>query len=275
MVKLKVGVLNLMHDKEDTQKRFQKIFNQLPVEVELEFFYPKTKYEGVEVPEHVSAISNPLDLAKVKDFDGFIITGAPIEHFDFKDVTYIEEIRCLLSELDRNHVQQLYLCWGAMAALNYFYDIQKIALPSKIFGIYPNEIEKMHPLLNGLKDNFLAPHARYADMNIKQIAQDSRLEINALSKSGQLLLVTSPSYPERTFLFAHLEYGKNALLKEYQRETAAHPEKEYQKPENYFSRETPNLPEFKWKAAQKLFFENWIKKLVKEKNHDNNLQLSY
>ncbi|QNQ81657.1 homoserine O-succinyltransferase [Lactobacillus sp. PV037] len=275
MKPIKIGILNLMHDKEDTQKRFEKIFKNSKNDIKVEFFYPKTKYQDKEVPENVKAISQPLDLTKVADFDGFIITGAPIEHFDFKDVTYIEEIRCLLSELDRNHVQQLYLCWGAMAALNYFYGIKKVPLSQKIFGIYPNEILKAHPLLAGLSKDFLAPHARYADMDIEQIAQDPRLEINSLSKNRNLLLVTSPPYPERTFLFAHLEYGRNALRKEYQREINAHPERNYQKPENYFSRETPNLPEFKWKNTQEHFFKNWINELIKEKNYGRNLQLSY
>lgn len=275
MQELKIGVLNLMHDKVDTQKRFKKVFAETGIPVKLEFFYPKTKYQNRSVPKEVAEISQPLNLKKIKDFDGFIITGSPIEHLDFEDVTYIEEIRCLLTELDQNHVQQLYLCWGAMAALNYFYGIKKLQLPKKIFGIYPNQIVQPHTLLKDLPNSFLAPHARYAEMDRLQIAQDSRLQINSLTDSKHLLLVTSPPFPERTFLFAHLEYGQNALLKEYKREVAAHPEKHYQKPENYFSRETPNIPEFKWEDTQKIFFRNWLKKLIKEKKYGNNLQLSY
>lgn len=275
MQELKIGVLNLMHDKVDTQKRFKKVFAETGIPTQLEFFYPKTKYQNRRVPKEVAEISQPLDLTKIKDFDGFIITGSPIEHLDFEDVTYIEEIRCLLTELDQNQVQQLYLCWGAMAALNHFYGIKKLQLPKKIFGIYPNQIVQPHLLLKGLPSGFLAPHARYAEMDRAQIAHDPRLQINSLTDSNHLLLVTSPPFPERTFLFAHLEYGPNALLKEYQREIAAHPEKNYQKPENYFLDEKNKFPEFTWAQTQKVFFKNWLKKLIKEKNYGNNLQLSY
>lgn len=256
---LKIGVLNIMHDKLRTQQRFKEIFDEAPFDVDLQFFYPKMHYQDRPVPSEVAAISKPLDLTNIKDFDGFIITGSPIERFNFDEVTYIDEVRCLLSELDRNHVQQLYLCWGAMAAMNYFYGIEKKKLTEKVFGVFSHKINCCHELLNGISSGFLAPHARYEEMDKNQIEQDPNLTINAEDENGNLFLVTASKNPERIFLFSHLEYDKPALLEEYQREKAAHPEIEYKKPENYFlDKEKMQDPQFKWKKIQKQFFFNWL-----------------
>lgn len=256
---LKIGILNIMHDKLRTRQRFEKIFAKAPFDVELTFFYPQMHYQNRPVPPEVRAISEPLDLKKIKDFDGFIITGSPIEQFEFNEVTYIEEVRCLLTELDKNHVQQLYLCWGAMAAMNYFYNIDKEKLPKKIFGVFPHQIKQSNDLLTGLNPGFFAPHARYEEMNREQIKQNPDLIINAEDENGNLFSVSAPAHPERVFLFSHLEYDRPALLEEYQREIAAHPEINYQKPQNYFlDEEKMQDPQFKWQESQQRFFFNWL-----------------
>lgn len=158
--RIKLGVLNLMHDKLDTQQRFAHV---LP-DADLTFFYPRMHYQNRPVPPEVAKISQPLDLNHIQDFDGFIITGAPLDHLDFEQVTYIEEVRCLLQLLDKYKLQQLYFCWGAMVALDYFYDIQKRILAEKIFGTFPHLIIEPNSLLNGLSQGFIAPHARYAEI---------------------------------------------------------------------------------------------------------------
>lgn len=124
----------------------------------LTFLYPRSHYLHRPVPTEVSATSSePLDIDRIKEFDGFIITSAPIDHLAFHDVEYIEEIRCLIQELDKQRKQQLYFCWGAMAAMNYFYGIRKRILAEKIFGIFPHLIIEPHPLLDGLSQGFIAP----------------------------------------------------------------------------------------------------------------------
>lgn len=259
---LKIGILNIMHDKADTQRRYHKIFEQMPFDVDATFFYPRTHYLKRPVPDEVARISQPLDLKQVKNFDAFIITGAPIEHFAFDEVEYMEEIRCLLDELNKNHVEQLYFCWGAMAAMNHFYGIKKEMLPKKLFGVYPHEITGKNELLANLADDFLAPHARYAEMNHEEIVNDPRLQVDAVTDHGALFLVSAVDHPEQTFLFSHMEYDRDALLKEYQREVAAHPEDDYQKPENYFlNSKTMSDPIFSWEKTQKIFFYNWLKKV--------------
>lgn len=255
---LQIGILNLMHDKVDTQRRFKKVLQQPNYDVELTFFYPRTHYLNRPVPRLVRQISKPLDLSLVKDFDGFIITGAPIEKLSFSDITYISEIHQLIDQLTAADIPQLYVCWGAMAAANYLYGIEKHCLPEKIFGIFPNQLTGRSRLLAGLPNGFLAPHARYAELDRYQVQANPNLIIEATTINHDLFSFRARN-AKQYFLFSHLEYGRKALLKEYQRERNAHPGREYIKPQNYF-RDPVHMrePEFKWQSAQRIFFANWL-----------------
>ena len=259
---IKIGILNLMHDKVDTQKRFTNLFAHTAYPVELTFLYPQTHYRGRAVPDLIQQISQPLDLNRVNEFDAFIITGAPIEQLNFNDVTYIDEIRHLIDQLVRFDIPQLYICWGAMAAANYLYGIEKHRLPEKLFGIFPNHIVNQGPLLAGLPDGFLAPHARYAELDHQQIIDHPDLVLEATTIDGDLFSFRAPKY-QQSFLFAHLEYGREALLKEYRREKNAYPDREYAKPQNYFLDPIHMKgPQFKWQPAQHIYFDNWLQTVV-------------
>lgn len=263
---LKIGILNLMHDKVDTQKRFTHVLQQTGKQVELTYFYPVDHYQDKPVPELVSAISEPLDLKRVARLDAFIVTGAPIEQIDFNEVTYIAELQALFDCLNTNHIEQLYVCWGAMAAANYFYGIDKYLLKNKLFGIYPQLILEENPLLAGLDQGFLAPHARYAELDLQQV-QTSTLHVLATTVQNELFLAENQKQ-HQTYLFSHLEYEKEALLKEYQRELAANPKKMNQlaKPQNYFKDERAmQQPLFSWQQAQECFFANWMQTVCKSK----------
>lgn len=259
---LRIGVLNLMHDKVDTQERFAKVLQNGPYQVELEFFYPRSHYTGRPVPDLVQQISRPLDVQDVADYDAFIITGAPVEQLPFEEITYLEEVHQLIDRLVEQDVPQLYICWGAMAAANYLYGIAKRPLPAKLFGVFPNFRCYPDPLLAGLPDGFLAPHARYAEMDVARIAADPRLVINAVTKDQRLFSFRAREQ-KQYFLFSHLEYGRDALLKEYQRERNAHPDVQYKKPQNYF-RDPLHMtgPEFSWARTQRTFFDNWLRSVA-------------
>lgn len=252
-----IGILNLMHNKLDTQRQFAQA---LPA-AKLTFLYPQMHYQNRPVPKEVRRTSQPLDIERIMEFDGFIITGAPIDHLDFAQVEYIDEVRCLLQALDKARLPQLYFCWGAMAALDYFYHIKKVILKEKIFGLYPHLIIQPHPLLSGLGQGFIAPHARYAEMDKTQIMLNPELTINSVDDNGHLFLVSSTSRPEQSFVFSHIEYGSSGLKDEYEREIAAHPERSYKKPENY----SLTKPLFRWQNTQRTFFNNWLKEIEKSK----------
>lgn len=133
---LKIGILNLMHDKVDTQQRFSTVLKAGPFDVKIQHLYPQTHYLTRPVPDLVQHISAPLNLNNLQNFDAFIITGAPVEQIPFDEITYINEVHQLIDKLARLNIPQLYICWGAMAAANYLYEIPKQQLPEKIFGVF-------------------------------------------------------------------------------------------------------------------------------------------
>lgn len=264
MPPLKIGILNLMHDKPETNARFTKVLTHSGQPVDLRFYYPQTHYPD-GVPAAVSSILAPLDLDAAAKLDGFIITGAPVEKFAFSDVTYIDEVRALMDVLVAHRITQLYLCWGGMAALDYFYGVEKHMLPHKLFGVYRQHVLTPSRLLKGLPEGFYAAHARYAEMDRAQIEAAPQLRLEATTTGGALFLVGNPQ-ARQTFMFAHLEYGRKGLLHEYQREIAAHPDRHYRKPEHYFAAPaTMSRPQFKWEQTQHVFFDQWVKRAAKER----------
>lgn len=276
---LKLGILNLMSNKLESIDHFNQVFKETGMPVKITYFYPKGHYLGREIPTEVKENMEPLELEKLQALDGFIISGSPIERHDFEEVTYIQEVRDLLSYLDEFVPNQLYICWGGMVALNYFYGIEKQILPRKLFGVYKQTISQSSKLLQGLTPGFLADHARYAEMNLNQIQANDKLQVGATTESNHLFLVEA-KYKNQAFLFSHLEYDKDGLLKEYVRESEAHPEITYQKPENYFKdTETLTGTQYKWQQTRQVFFSNWMKQVAENKNirrnyHEKNRKVS-
>lgn len=264
---LKIGILNVMHDKEATNRRFNHVLQIAQVPVDLTFYYPRDHYQNRPVPEEVATLLQPLDLPQVKTFDAFIITGAPIEQIEFADITYIQEVRELLAVLRANVPNLLFVCWGGMVAANYYYGINKAVFNNghKLFGVFPNQILAPDPLLNGLADGFLAPHARYAELKHQEVAKISDLVFTAQTDNEQLFSMRSLNGQEN-YLFAHLEYDCYGLRDEYQREIAAHPERFYKLPLNDWNPQTDQTP-FGWQETQQIYYRNWIKLVAKNLNN--------
>ncbi len=248
---LRIGILNLMSDKKNTKERFEKRLKQAGYNVDIEFFYPTEHYISRPLPDEVKELAKPLDLEKVAQMDGFIVTGAPIEDVEYDEVDYINELRGLFACLDKNDIEQLYVCWGAMAAANYFYGIDKMQLSEKYFGVFPNNAFADSDLMRGLALDFMAPHARYADVNVKQVDEHPDLDFTAKSKRGDAFLFEAKQKPQ-SFLLAHLEYGPDALQKEYERELGANPTADIPK---------PCFAHISWEDTSNTFFKNWLERV--------------
>lgn len=240
-----------MHDKEATQERFTKRLQKACQNVEVTYFYPTMHYANRPVPAAVQAIAQPLDLDLVAEMDGFIVTGAPLEQKDFTEITYWDELVELFDFLSAHHIEQLYVCWGAMAAANYFYNIEKDRLPQKVFGVYQNKILQPTALTEGLSFGFKAPHARYADLNVAQIMEEPDLTLTGISQNGHVF--SFEALEQQTFLLAHLEYQAGALEAEYQREKAAFPNRDIAQPENV---------QTSWEETSRIFYRNWLEKVA-------------
>ncbi|MFT8459906.1 MAG: homoserine O-succinyltransferase [Liquorilactobacillus ghanensis] len=260
---LQIGILNLMHDKLRTRIELQQVLQQTSQAVKLHFYYPRMHYQNRPVPADVQATASPLDLTAVAKLDAFIITGAPLDQLPFAQITYLSELQSLFQVLTKVP-QRLYLCWGAMVALHEIYQIGKQKLPRKLFGVYPQQILTADPLLQGLKNHFWAPHARYAEADRAQIEAHPQLKITAVSQAGNLFLVQN-RFGNETMLFSHLEYQADSLMAEYHREIAAHPDRHYQLPE------MQTTAAFAWQQTQQLFFQNWLNLVAATVNNNGGL----
>lgn len=226
-----VGLLVLMHDKVGAINDWQ---NALGPQVRVQAFYPKS-----HVPQN-PGVMQPLDLQLATQMDAFIITGAPVDRLTFEDVWYYPEVTQLIDALQAAAVPQLYLCWGAMAALHHEFDLEKFRLPQKLFGVYPQHQLMASPLLKGLPERFLAPHARFADFSIEAIR--SKVDLIATTTNGHSFLATAG---RQTFLFAHLEYQRFGLWQEAQRANSA------------LAFNDDPLHHWGWENTRNIFFANW------------------
>ncbi|KRN99113.1 homoserine O-acetyltransferase/O-succinyltransferase family protein [Companilactobacillus kimchiensis] len=260
MEQIKIGILNLMQNKLETMQNFQNVLGD---NVELKFYYSATRYLNRQLNSDITNSMSPLDLSEVKDLDGFIITGSPVEKLDFPQVSYFDEINELIDLLDQLNIPQLYVCWGAMAALNRLYDIDKKILPHKAFGVFQNQILAETPLLKNISDNFPAPHARFAEMDHEQLESEPTLKVNSISQNGLLTLVES-TQKHQTFIFSHLEYQRDGLDKEYQRELNSPKVHGAFPASNYYS-PLDHRPMFFWKQTQENFYKNWLQTVNEHK----------
>ncbi|HIY91650.1 homoserine O-acetyltransferase/O-succinyltransferase family protein [Companilactobacillus sp. HBUAS56275] len=261
MEPIKIGILNLMQNKLETMYNFQRALKL--DSVELIFYYSATRYVDRTLSPEITDNMRPLDLDEIKNLDGFIISGSPVEKLDFPQVSYFDEINDLIDQLNHINMPQLYVCWGAMAALNRIYDIQKKLLPHKVFGIFQNQILKDSKYLDNISDNFPAPHARYAEMDHEEIQNNPHLTIKAISENGLLTLVESVDR-NQTFVFSHLEYQKDSLDNEYRRELASPKVKQPFPALNYYS-PLDRKPTFAWKQTQLNFYHNWLQSVSEYK----------
>lgn len=252
-----------MYNKIETNENFYKSLTREHNNVELVYYYSATRYVNRKLDSAITNTMKPLDLDDLDKLDGFIITGSPIEHLDFSEVTYKDEVNALLDKLNQMEIPQLYVCWGAMVALNHLYGIDKKILPHKTFGVFQNNVLHSSKLLHNISNNFPAPHARYAEMSQQQINDNSQLTINVINDKGLLFLAESKNKPQ-SFLFSHLEYQRDDLKKEYDREFEAHPEKHPVQPINYYS-PINQQPMFAWKDVQSKFFGNWVEEVAEKK----------
>lgn len=259
---VKIGILNVMHDKKATKDRFTHVLHEAQIPVDLSFYYPKTHYQNRPVPNEVTDMMAPLEIETVKSFDAFIITGAPIERIDYDDITYIAEIRELLAMLKASVPNLLFVCWGGMVAANYFFGIGKTTLNNghKLFGVFPDKICAPDPLLNGLRDGFLAPHARYAELNHQDLKATPELIVTAKTIDDYLFSMRTRD-GQQNYLFAHLEYDRYGLRDEYLRETQAYPERFYKLPVNDWSPNSEATP-FAWQQTQQIYYRNWVKSVA-------------
>ena len=254
---LKIIVLNLMPTKIATETQLARVLANSPLQVEMNLLTMDSHMPTHISQEHMEAFYKTLDEVKEEYFDGLIITGSPVEHLPFKEVDYWDEL-CDIFEFARTHVYStMFLCWGAQAALNYYYGIKKYPLDKKIFGVFRHNVERqMNPLMRGFDERFYAPHSRHTEIRREDIEAVPELRILAYSEEAGAHIISTEN-GRQIFVLGHQEYDKDTLEQEYLRDKEKGLDIEV--PENYYVNDDPNEEIiFRWRSHGNLLFSNWL-----------------
>ena len=258
---LKILLLNLMPKKIETETQFSRLLGNTPLQVELELIHTKSHKSKNVAEEHLLAFYKTFDEVKDKYYDGFIITGAPVEHMEFEEVEYWQELVEIM-EWSKTHVHStLHICWGAQAGLYYHYGIKKYQLDEKLFGVFPHKVDyKRSILFRGFDETFMVPQSRHTTVKAEDILAVPALKILASSEEAGVYAVMNKN-GRSIFITGHSEYDADTLKGEYLRDLSQG--KPISIPKNYFPGDNPKkAPVVSWRAHANLLFSNWLNYFV-------------
>ena len=254
---LQIVVLNLMPTKVDTETQLCRLLGNTPLQVELTLIVTKSYQSKNTSAEHLATFYQHFDDIKHRNFDGMIITGAPVEHLDFEEVDYWKEL-CEIMEWSKEHVHStLHICWGAQAGLYYHFGVKKYPLDEKLFGVFPHTVDyKRSILFRGFDDIFYAPHSRHSEVRREDIEAVPALRILASSEMAGIYAVTTKN-GRQIFVTGHSEYDAGTLKREYLRDkNLGLP---ITVPYNYFPNDDPEKePPVTWRSSAHMLFANWL-----------------
>ena len=258
---LRIGLLNLMPTKITTETQLSRLLGNTPLQVEL-FLIQVSSHQPKNTPqEHMIAFYRTFEEIKDEYFDGFIITGAPVEQLPFEEVEYWPEL-CRIMEWTKTHVHStLHICWGAQAALYYHFGVEKIPLKEKLFGVFLHRVLYKNPiLLRGFDDEFWVPHSRHTTVRWEDVAAIPEIKILAGSEQAGLYAM-STQYGHQLFITGHSEYDPETLKLEYLRDKNTG--KPIHVPMNYFPEDDDTKPPIvRWRGHANLLFSNWLNYIV-------------
>ena len=255
---LRVALLNIMPMKETTEADFIRLLASSEKEVELTLLKLDTHTPKHASPEHMQRYYTAFSEVRDIQFDGLIITGAPIEKIEYEEVTYWPEL-CTIFDWAKEHVTStLFICWAAQAGLYQKFGIQKHLLPQKMFGIFPHSIAKPEfQLFNGFNDTIYVPHSRHTELRREDIIAEERIELLSESEQSGVYIMQEKG-TRNFFITGHSEYALYTLDGESRRDVSKGLPIEL--PLNYYLNNNPeNEPVNSWQATARLLFGNWLK----------------
>lgn len=261
---LRIIILNLMPTKEETETQLLRLLSNTPLQVDVEFLQVATHKAKNVSKSHLDKFYYTFNEIKDNRYDGMIITGAPVEHLEFEQVDYWEELCEIMEWSKKNVYSTYYICWAAQAGLYYHYGIQKHPLEKKMFGIFPHRsLDDTHPLMRGLDDVYYVPHSRHTTVKRQDIAQVKDLQILSYSDISGVHIVADMDC-RKFFVTGHSEYDRDTLAKEYYRDKGKGLEIDL--PFNYFPNDDENLvPNMIWRGTANLLINNWLNYFVYQK----------
>ncbi len=258
---LRILLLNLMPTKIETETQILRLLSNSPLQVDVDLLQTATHISKNVSQEHILKFYKVFDDVKNSRYDGLVITGAPVEHLEFEEVDYWEELCEIFEWAKTNVYSSFYICWGAQAGLYYHYGLPKYSLDEKVFGIFPHKpLDLFHPLMRGLNDVFYVPHSRHTEIRFKDIAKVKDLQVLSYSDISGIHLLSDMDC-RNFYTTGHSEYDRDTLANEYFRDlNKGLPIKI---PYNYFPDDDPaQKPLITWRETGSLLISNWLNYFV-------------
>jgi homoserine O-succinyltransferase/O-acetyltransferase len=264
---LRIGLLNLMPKKIQTETQFARLIGATPLQIDFQLIRMSEHQSRNTAAEHMDAFYRPFREVRDEKFDGLIITGAPIEHLPFEEVTYWDEL-CEVFDWTQTHVQSTFgVCWGGMAMIHYFHGVPKHMLAEKAFGCFRHKVlAPASPYLRGFSDDVLIPVSRWTEVRADDVAALPELSTLIASPEVGPCLIEDPCH-RALYIFNHLEYDSGTLKEEYDRDVAA--DKLIAVPVNYYPGNDPSRPPMnRWRSHAHLLYGNWVNEIYQSTPYD-------
>ena len=265
---LRIGLLNLMPKKIQTETQFARLIGATPLQIDLSLIRMTEHQTKNTAAEHMETFYRPFAevAASGEKFDGLIITGAPIEHLPFEEVTYWDELRAVM-DWTQTHVHSTFgVCWGGMAMIYHFYGVQKHMLPDKAFGCFRHaNVEPTSPFLRGFSDDCVIPVSRWTEVRQSEIDGAGLRTLLASEEVGPCLVEDQAH--RALYIFNHFEYDRDTLKQEYDRDVAGGAV--ITVPQNYYPGNDAQRPPLnRWRSHAHLLYGNWINEMYQTTPYD-------
>ncbi len=260
---LQIGLLNLMPLKEQTETQFARLIGASPIQIELTLIRMTEHQSRNASAAHMASFYQSFQQIKHRKFDGLIITGAPIEHLPFEEVSYWDEMQEVMDWTQSNVLSTFGVCWGGMALAYHHHNVPKIIMPQKHFGCYRHKnLAPASHYLRGFSDDFTVPVSRWTEL--READLPAGLDILMHSDEVGPCLIEDKAH-RSLYIFNHLEYDSDTLAQEYRRDIAKG--QNIDVPRDYFPDNNPNLPpENRWRSHAHLLYGNWINEIYQTTN---------
>ncbi|MBR6344065.1 MAG: homoserine O-succinyltransferase [Selenomonadaceae bacterium] len=255
---LRLLILNLMPIKSVTETQLLRLLGNTPLQVEVDFIYTESYVPTHTSQDYLTEFYGTFAEVRHRKYDGFIITGAPVEFMDFEEVAYWEEVAEIMEWSKTHAYSSFHICWGAQAGLYYHYGIPKYILPKKISGVYKHHLCVEHEkLFRGFDDEFYVPHSRNTEEHKEDILNVPELTILAEAEDEAGVYAIANLEQRQFFITGHAEYDPLTLKQEYDRDVKAGLDPEI--PRNYYPKDDPTQkPIVRWRSVAHLLFANWL-----------------
>ncbi len=254
---LKIVILNLMPLKISTETDLLRLLSNSPLQIEIDLLKPQGHTPKNTPVEHMREFYKDFDELKNQNYDGMIITGAPVEQLEYEEVTYWEEMKQIFDWAEKHVTSTLFICWAAQAGLFHYYGIPKYPLEKKMFGVFEHKLSNPRlPIFRGFDDIFYVPHSRHTEIRKADIEKIKELKVIASSEVAGVSIVKAKS-GRQLFITGHTEYSRRTLDAEYKRDVMKNLSIDI--PINYYPDNNPeNTPVMRWKSTANLLFSNWL-----------------